>query len=180
MIQAQYKNNIADYKKLGAFHLLYARGIRTYVNTIVFGVAAIVFLVIALLTKNLAFIAGAGILFVLAAAWPFLMIAVQNGKVNKKLQTNRNYERAVQYFTFKEDGILLKICIGNQTEEHDIPYTQIPRIYERKDRFYIYIGPSQVLIVKKSDIDDSEGLVSVFRTLGKRFHEQKGLRPKSE
>lgn len=170
-VNACHRNSGADYKRMNAFHLLVARGVRSYATTIVFGAAAIAFLSIALAVKNYTLLVGAAVLLLLAAAWPFLMLALQNGKISKYLRENPNYERAEQFFTFHESGFHLKIRANGREEEHDIPYDAVLRIYERPDRFYIYIGRAQALILKADEIEGGgESLVPLFAKLGKRFH----------
>lgn len=169
-VNAHHRNSVADYKRMNAFHLLVARGVRTYVSTIVFGIAAFAFLLIALIVKNYTFLAGAAALFLLAAAWPFITLAMQNGKISKYLRENRTYEKSEQFFTFGESGFHLKICADGREEEYDIPYEQVLRIYERADRFYIYIGRAQALILKKDEIEGGgTALTPLFVPLGKRF-----------
>ena len=74
----------------------------------------------------------------------------------------------------------MKIEAGKHTEELEIPYSQVPRIHETKQYFYIYIGKSQVLILNKSNITEgsADELAEIFSSLGKRFREKKNLRTK--
>lgn len=182
MISAYFRNNAADYKKMCAFHLLVARGIRSYISTILFAAVAVAFLVPGILLKSAEFCIGAAVLAALAAAWPFIFVAFQNSRVTKRLRANPEYEKTEQFFSFDESGLSLKLRRAGREEAHDIPYDKIARIYERRDRFYIYIGVSQALIVKKADIEEgkTDELAFLFRTTGKRFREKKKLRRKSE
>ena len=77
-----------------------------------------------------------------------------------------------------EESFRLTIRAGARTEEVEIPYAQVRRIYETKEYFYIYIGRSQALIVGKADITEgsADELAVLFRKLGKRFREKKNLR----
>lgn len=180
-IHAHHKNSAEDYKQMNAFHLLVARGVRTYVSPIVFAAAAVVFLLIALLVKNYTFLAGSIVLFLLAAAWPFLTLALQNGKIAKRLRENPNYERSEQFYTFREGGFHLRVRANGREEEYDLAYDDVLRIYERPDRFYIYIGRAQALILKDAEIEGGkEALRPVFAALGMRFRSVGGKQVHSD
>ena len=171
MVYAEYRNNAGEYKRFCAFHLLYARGIRTYLFPALFCLLAIFFGTMAVVSANALLYVAAAVLLIAAAALPFLNVWIQNGKINKRLRKDNSYEKITQSFTFSESGIHLIIKSRGKTEEYDIPYSQVPRIYERKDVYYIYIGASQALIVRKADIrEDVPGeLQGYFRSLGKRY-----------
>ena len=174
MVYAEYRNNVGEYKRFCAFHLLYARGIRTYLFPALFCLFSILFVIMAVTASNALLYVGAAILLVVAALLPFLNVWIQNGKINKRLRLDGSYEKITQSFLFSESGIRLEIRTKGKTEEYDIPYTQVLRIYERNDVYYIYIGASHALIVRKADLrEDSPGeLHGYFRTLGKRFRGQ--------
>ena len=178
MVKAHHKNNLAEYKKLCAFHQFVARGIRAYAYPILFLAAAGLFLALGIAFGNAALYAGAGILFAAAFALPLLTLAAQNAKIEKKVTAEPGYLRTEQFFEFGKDSFLLKIKAGERAEEMDVPYAQVPRIHETKEFFYIYIGRAQVLILNKADITDgsADELAEIFRSLGKRFREKKGLR----
>ena len=171
MVYAEYRNNVDEYKRFCAFHLLYARGIRIYVFPTFFCLLAVLFVVMAAVTGNALLYVMAAILLIAAVALPFLSVWVQNGKINKRLRLDDSYEKITQTFLFSDGGIRLTIKSRGKAEDYDIPYSQVPRIYERKDVYYIYIGASQALIVRKADIrEDVPGeLQGYFRSLGKRY-----------
>lgn len=178
MVKAFHKNNLAEYKKLCAFHQFVARGVRAYMYPILFFVAAVLFLFLGVMSGNAVFYVGMGILFALTAALPLITLAMQNAKIEKKVAHNPEYLKTEQLFQFGEESFRLTIKAGNRTEEMEIPYAQVPRVHETKEYFYIYIGKSQVLILNKANITEgsADGLALIFRSLGKRFREKKNLR----
>lgn len=178
MVKAFHKNNLPEYKRLCAFHQFVARGMRAYAYPILFSVSAAVLLIVGFIAGNTVLFAGAGVLFVSAAALPFITLAVQNAKIDKKVRMNADYLKTEQYFQFEEDRFRLKICQGSRSEEIEVPYSQVPRVHETKGYFYIYVGKSQVLILNKANITEgsADELASVFRALGKRFREKKKMR----
>ncbi len=167
-----------EYKKLCAFHQFVARGVRAYAYPVLFFAAAVMFLALGIAFGNPAFYAGAGVLFVLACALPPVALAMQNAKLGKKIAQNPDYLKTEQLFQFGEESFRLTIRAGARTEEVEIPYAQVLRIYETKEYFYIYIGRSQALIVGKADITEgsADELAVFLRKLGKRFREKKNLR----
>lgn len=171
MVYAEYRNNVDEYKRFCAFHLLYARGIRSYIFSVFFCLLAILFVVMAAITSNALLYVGAAVLLIVAIALPLLGVWAQNGKINKRIRQDDSFVKATQSFLFSESGIHLTVRSRGKSEEYDIPYTRIPRIFERKDVYYIYIGATQALIVRKADIrEDVPGeLRGYFRTLGKRY-----------
>lgn len=175
MVKGYHKNNVADYKRACAFHQFAARGVRAYAYPILFLLAAVALLIIGIFAKNVALCIGAVILFVLAVALPFITLAMQNAKIEKKVRNSRDYLKTEQFFTFEEDSLRLTVQAGSRAESYDIPYAQIPRVYERKDRYYIYIGVSQILILKKKNLREGSAaeLTELFRRLGKRFKEKR-------
>lgn len=178
MVKAFHKNNLPEYKKLCAFHQFVARGVRAYAYPVLFFAAAVMFLALGIAFGNPAFYAGAGVLFVLACALPPVALAMQNAKLGKKIAQNPDYLKTEQLFQFGEESFRLTIRAGARTEEVEIPYAQVLRIYETKEYFYIYIGRSQALIVGKAGITEgsADELAVLFRKLGKRFREKKNLR----
>lgn len=178
MVKAFHKNNLPEYKKLCAFHQFVARGVRAYAYPILFLLAAVLFLIIGIMSGNAVFYLGAGILFLAAAALPLITLAMQNSKIEKKVSQNPDYLKTEQLFQFGEETFRLTIKVGSRTEEMEIPYAQVPRVHETKEYFYIYIGKSQVLILNKANITEgsADELAAVFRGLGKRFREKKKLR----
>lgn len=171
MVYAEYRNNVDEYKRFCAFHLLYARGIRTYLFPILFCLLAALFVVMAAVTGNTLLYVMSAILLIVAVGLPFLGVWVQNGKINKRMRLDDSYEKITQSFVFSENGLQLTVKSRGKTEEYDIPYSKVPRIYERKDVYYIYIGTTQAMIVRKADIrEDIPGeLQGYFRSLGKRY-----------
>lgn len=180
MVKAFHRNNLPEYKRLCAFHQFVARGVRAYAYPILFLFAAVMLLCVGIAVKNAALYAGAAILFVAAIALPLITLAMQNAKIDKKVTQNPDYLKTEQFFQFEEESFRLKIEAGKHTEELEIPYSQVPRIHETKQYFYIYIGKSQVLILNKSNITEgsADELAEIFRSLGKRFREKKNLRTK--
>ena len=179
MVKAFHKNNLPDYKKLGAFHLLYARGIRAYAYPILFLLSAALFLGIGIGIGNATLYAVAGILLALAVALPFITLAMQNAKLDKKMQLNPDYLKTEQFYVFEgQESFHMTIRAGGRSEEVEIPFVQVPRIYETKQYFYMYVGKSQVLILNKNNITagSADELAAIFRTLGKQFKEKKKLR----
>lgn len=178
MINGFYRNDLSEYKKFSAFHLFVARGIRTYAYPVVFFIAAVVFCVFGALSQNSLLYIGAAMLFAVSLALPFVTLALQNAKIEKRVRTNSRFMKTQQFFSFGDESLHLKIKAGEEEEEYDIPYAQIPRIYERQRVFYIYIGVSQALILPKSGIEDgkTDELALLFRQIGKRFREKKKLR----
>ena len=171
MVYAEYRNNVDEYKRFCAFHLLYARGIRTYLFPILFCLLAALFVVMAAVTGNTLLYVMSAILLIVAVGLPFLGVWVQNGKINKRMRLDDSYEKITQSFVFSENGLQLTVKSRGKTEEYDIPYSKVPRIYERKDVYYIYIGTTQALILRKAGIKEDEPgeLQKFFEILGKRF-----------
>lgn len=171
MVRAEYRNNAREYKRFCAFHLLYARGVRAYIFPVLFLLFAVFLVVMGILSGNTLLYVGAAVLLVAAVATPLLGVWVQNARIDKRLRADRQYEKVTQTFLFSQEGLHLTICRGEHTEEYTIPYAQMPRVYERRDVYYIYIGSSQALILRKCDIqEDTAGeLQGYFRTLGKHF-----------
>lgn len=178
MVKAYYKNNLAQYKKLCAFHLFVARGIRSYSFPILFLVFSGAFFAVAALSKNSILYVAAVILLLLSFFMPLITLAMQNAKIEKNVRNNKNYEKTEQFYEFYQDHFHLLIRVGGDTEEYDVPYSQVLRIYERKDNFYMYIGGTQVLILDKNLIEEQkvDELAYCFRALKKRFKEKKKLR----
>lgn len=171
MVYAEYRNNVDEYKRFCAFHLLYARGIRIYVFPAFFCLLAILFVVMAAVTGNAVLYVMAAILLIIAVALPFLSVWIQNGKINKRMRLDDSYEKVTQSFIFSAGGIHLSVRARGKTEEYDIPYSQVLRVYERKYVYYIYIGTTQALILRKAGIKEDEPgeLQKFFEILGKRF-----------
>ncbi len=178
MIQAYYKNDLAEYKKLCAFHLFVARGFHTYIFPVFFLVVAFGFLAIGIVIENSAMYIGAAVLLLASVGMPFLNLYMQNVKIEKSVRANPNYLKTEQYFSFEDKQFHLTIRVNGHSEEYDIPYDQVLRVYERKDNFYLYIGGSKVLILKKSGIETgkTDALAEYFRCMGKRFKEKASLR----
>ncbi len=175
MVKGYHKNNVEDYKRACAFHQFVARGIRAYAYPILFLLAAVALLIIGIVAENAALNIGAAILFALSVALPFITLAMQNTKIDKKVRESRDYLKTEQFFTFEKESLRLTIQAGSRVESYDIPFAQIPRVYARKDRYYIYIGASQILILKRQNIREgsAEELNELFRSLGKRFREKR-------
>ena len=100
MVYAEYRNNVDEYKRFCAFHLLYARGIRIYVFPAFFCLLAILFVVMAAVTGNAVLYVMAAILLIVAVALPFLSVWIQNGKINKRMRLDDSYEKVTQSFIF--------------------------------------------------------------------------------
>ena len=171
MVYAEYRNNVDEYKRFCAFHLLYARGIRTYLFPAFFCLFAVLLIVMAVLSSNEVLYAGAAVLLIVAALLPPLNVWIQNGKINKRMRLDDSYEKVTQSFIFSAGGIHLSVRARGKTEEYDIPYSQVLRVYERKYVYYIYIGTTQALILRKAGIKEDEPgeLQKFFEILGKRF-----------
>ena len=178
MIQAYYKNDLNEYKKLCAFHLFVARGVHTYIFPVFFLVVSVGFLAIGIVIENFAMYIGAAVLFAASVGLPFLNLYMQNVKIEKSMRANPNYLKTEQYFSFSETRFHLIIRVNGRSEEYDIPYDQVLRVYERKENFYLYIGGSKVLILNKSGIEEGkvDALAEYFRCMGKRFKEKVSLR----
>ncbi len=181
MIEVSHKNTLQEYKKLCAFHMFVARGMRAYIFPAFFFILAVCFLVIAVFAGSGVCYAAAAILFVISFLLPLITLYLQNTKIEKNIRQNPNYTKTEQVYRFEESGFHLRISIGDRVEEHDIPYAQVLRVYERKKYFYIYIGGSQVLILSKDNFsaETANELAFSFRVLGKRFREKKKLRIRS-
>ena len=178
MVRAYYKNDLAEHKKLNAFHLLVARGFHTFLFPAFFLAVAACFLAVGIVTGTSVFFAAAAVLAAAAAVLPFLNLYMQNVKTEKNIRAKPDYLKTEQFFLFSGSGFRLTIRVNGHSEDYDVPYDQVLRVYERKEFFYIYIGGSKVLIVKKSDIEENgtDALAAYFRCMGKRFKEKKKLR----
>ena len=181
MIQGFYKNNLAEYKRFCVFHLFVARGAQSLAYPILFLGLGIVFCVFGGLSGNKILFLGAGALFAVAVIMPFAMQALEKSKAEKRVRANTVFLKTQQFFCFNETSMSLKLKVADREEEYEIPYTQIAKIYERKDLFYVYIGKTQALIVPKNSLEggSADDLVQIFRTIGKRFKEKKLLREKT-
>ena len=187
MVKGFHKNNLPEYKMLCAFHQFVARGIRAYAYPILFWVFAIFLIVMGVVASNVSLYIGAGVLFAFGLALPFITLAMQNAKIERKVMQNPNYLKTEQFYAFGEDSFRLTIRAEGNAEEMDVPYAQVPRVHETRQYFYIYIGKSQVLILNKANITEgsADQLAEIFRrALGKRFRGKKksagGAERKSE
>lgn len=171
MVYAEYQNSIIDYKRFCRFHLLKARGIKTYIVSLLFFVFGVFFIIMAVTVQNPALYGVAVILFGLAIALPFLYLWLQNVKINKRFRGDQLYEKIKHFFVFSENGLRLTIKAKGKEEDYEIPYSQMLRVYERNDVFYIYIGAMHALIIPKIAIrEDQKGeLKDYFCLLGKHF-----------
>ncbi len=178
MVNAYYKNSLKEYKKLCTFHTFVARGPRTYAFPILFFLFSIAFFVMGFLSDNSLLFVAAVVLFLAAFLLPLFNLWFQNGKVEKNVRKNPRYEKTEQFFEFDKTKFHLRICVGGQVEEYDIPYDRVLRIYERRDNFYLYIGGAQVLILNKSGVEAGkvDELAELFRAAGDRFREKKKFR----
>lgn len=175
MVTAEYKNDLRKFKQFSAFHLLVARGIRSYAFPIVFWVFGILMFVAAIVSKNTVLYVAAAVLVLIGFFLPFLFVWMQNGRINKRYRGDDGYEKIRQIFSFSQSGLHLLLKARGKEEEYDMPYEQILRIYELKDVYYVYIGAAHALIIEKASVrEDYEGeLKGYFRTIGKRFREKR-------
>ena len=109
MVKGYHKNNVEDYKRACAFHQFVARGIRAYAYPILFLLAAVALLIIGIVAENAALNIGAAILFALSVALPFITLAMQNTKIDKKVRESRDYLKTEQFFTFEKENTEVKI-----------------------------------------------------------------------
>ncbi len=182
MITAYHKNELSEYKRMAAFHRLVACGFRTYLFPAFLFLAGALLFVFAVLSGNGVLYGGGAVLIVFSVAVLFAAIFVQNARIEKNVRNNPNYLESEHEYAFTEEGIRLCVRCRGAEEQHEIPWESVVRVYERKDRFYLYLSRTQALILPKKDITSgsADDLALLFRIKGKQFKEMKKLRGKGE
>ena len=178
MLTATHQNDLSEYKAMAAFHLFVARGPRPYVFPVFLCLLGVAVLALGIIFQNAALYIGAAVLIAFSVAMPFLMLWIQNARIEKRVSNTPNYLDSTQIYAFTEDGFKLTVRCRDQEAESEFAWKDVVRIYERNDCFYLYLSGTQALILPKQCIEGgtADDLAVLFRRLGKQFKEKKDLR----
>ena len=166
-IEANTKLTYQDYRDFFIFSQVRHRGFRSWPK--ISYIAAVTLLAISLL---LTFVKGMPSLFWLTAyALTFVMsiLALTNLALPKF-----QYKNVAYHLKLAQEFVILgnRINIFTHAGDSVLDFSDIRRVYETDDTFYIFISSSQAIILPKKDITQGTPMMLRTRlsnTLGKRY-----------
>lgn len=147
---AEVKLDYAAYRRFAEFQLF--KGKSPLIKKAVFygfGLVAAIFLfLLGIAERNTSFLMLGGILLLCIALFTYLVKQVPK----KQFRKNKKLLEVVQYYVFAPDGIIIELKSGEIDSREEVFYSELYRIYELKDAFYLYADKKSAFIIPKNSL----------------------------